>query len=165
MLRPNPIRPGPGQRSVWDFPRPPRTEFVELRVQVHFNNEVVADTTEALRVLETSHPPVYYIPREDVRMDLLEAVPGASHCEWKGQAGYFDVVVSGRRAERAAWSYPTPVPAFEALAGHLAFDCHAMDRCLVGDEVARPQPGNFYGGWVTDDVVGPFKGEPGSWGW
>jgi uncharacterized protein (DUF427 family) len=165
MLRPKPITPGPGQESVWDYPRPPRVELVERRVRVVFGGEVVADTVRAQRVLETSHPPVYYIPREDVRMELLVACRAGSYCEWKGQAEYFDVRVGEQRAEKAAWSYPAPTPRFEVITGHLAFYCHAMDRCMVGDEVARPQPGNFYGGWVTDDVVGPFKGEPGSWGW
>jgi uncharacterized protein (DUF427 family) len=162
---PRRIPPGPGQESVWDYPRPPRVERCARRIRVEFAGEVVADTRRAWRVLETSHPPVYYVPLEDVRMDRLERASGGSYCEWKGRAVYFDVVAGGRRAERAAWAYPSPVAAFRDVKDCLAFYPAAMDACWVDGEQARPQPGGFYGGWVTDDVVGPFKGEPGSWGW
>ena len=156
---------GPGRESVWDYPRPPRLERVTRRVRVVFNGVVVADTAAAKRVLETSHPPTYYIPPEDVRFEHLEPAPGGSFCEWKGMARYFSVAVNGRRAERAAWAYPEPTPAFRDLAGHVAFYAGPMDACWVGEERVRPQPGGFYGGWITSDVVGPFKGEPGSLGW
>jgi uncharacterized protein (DUF427 family) len=117
-------------------------------------------------VLETSHPPTYYVPPTDVRWEYLEAVPGTgSVCEWKGGARYFNVSAGGRRAARAAWSYPDPTPEFRALKDHVAFYVRSMDACFVDDEQARPQPGGFYGGWVTSDVAGPFKGEPGSEGW
>jgi len=159
------IEPGPGQESVWDYPRPPRLEPVEKSVQVYFNGELVADTRNAKRVLETSHPPVYYIPPEDIRMEYIEPVAGSSWCEWKGKARYFDVVVGERRATKAAWSYPRPTASFAQIQDHLAFYAGPMDRCLVDGEEARPQPGRFYGGWITDDITGPFKGEPGSSGW
>jgi len=126
----------------------------------------IADTRRALRVLETSHPPTYYVPPDDVRWEYLEAVPGGgSVCEWKGPAQYFSVHAGARRAICAAWSYPDPTPAFDALKDHVAFYVAQMDACFVDDEQARPQPGGFYGGWVTPDVVGPFKGAPGSEGW
>ncbi len=159
------IPPGPGQESVWDYPWPPRLEPVARRVRVVFGGRTIADSTRAFRVLETSHPPTYYVPRADVAADALEPAAGESFCEWKGTARYFDVVAGGRRAPRAAWSYPEPFPAFAAIAGHVAFYAGPMDACYVGDEQARPQPGRFYGGWITADVVGPFKGEPGSRGW
>ena len=159
------VEPGPGQESVWDYPRPPRLEPVAERIRIYFNGELIADTENAKRVLETSHPPVYYLPPEDIRMEYIEPASGSSWCEWKGKASYFDVVVGDRRAVKAAWSYPRPAAPFAEIQDYLAFYAGPMDRCLVGEEEARPQPGNFYGGWITDDVVGPFKGEPGTSGW
>jgi uncharacterized protein (DUF427 family) len=132
---------------------------------VVFNGVTVADTTRGKRVLETSHPPVYYLPRDDIRMEHVLDATGLSFCEWKGQARYFDVDVNGKSATRAAWSYPKPTAAFVGIRDHIAFYCHLMDGCFVGDEQARPQPGSFYGGWVTGDIVGPFKGEAGTAGW
>jgi len=157
--------PGPGQESVWDYPRPPRLERTDRHVQVVLGGEVVADTRRAWRVLETSHPPVYYIPPEDVRRDLVRDAGDGSFCEWKGGARYFDVAAGGIVRPRAAWSYPDPTPGFAAIRDHLAFYAQPMDRCTVDGEVVRPQPGGFYGGWVTSDVVGPFKGEPGTAFW
>ncbi len=166
MRHPKAETPGPGQESVWDYPRPPRLEPVAERLRVEFQGEVIADTTSGYRVLETSHPPVYYFPREDVRDDLVEKVEGkSSFCEWKGSADYYDVVVGRHRLESVAWGYPEPTSNFEPIAGYLAFYCGPMDACWVGDEQAEPQPGGFYGGWVTSKVVGPFKGGAGSWGW
>jgi uncharacterized protein (DUF427 family) len=165
MGRPTPDLPGPGQESVWDYPRPPRLEPAPHHIEVVFNGETVADSRRALRVLETSHPPTYYLPTEDVRMEFLEPCPGSSFCEWKGQASYFDVRVGDRRADKAAWGYPKPDLRYPELADHVAFYCAAMDRCLVDGEKARPQPGGFYGGWISSQVAGPFKGEPGSWAW
>ncbi|NDD30455.1 MAG: DUF427 domain-containing protein [Proteobacteria bacterium] len=156
---------GPGQESVWDYPRPPRLEPDRRLVEVVFNGHVVARTTRALRLLETSHPPTWYIPPDDIDMSVIEVASGSSFCEWKGVATYHTVVVGSRRAERAAWSYASPAAPFEALADHLAFYVAAMDACTVGGERARPQPGGFYGGWVTSDLAGPFKGEPGTWHW
>ncbi len=159
------ITPGPGQESVWDYPRPPKLEQTGKRVSITFNGELVADTRRAWRVLETSHPPVYYIPAEDINADFLFPVQGGSWCEWKGQASYFDVRVGDKIARRAAWSYPKPTPAFTPIKGHLAFYAGSMDRCLVDGQEVTPQPGGFYGGWITADIVGPFKGEPGTSGW
>lgn len=152
--------------SVHDYPRPPRVETVPERIRVVFGSVTIADSTRAHRVLETTHPPVYYVPRDDVVAGALEAVEGgASFCEWKGSAGYFDVLAGGQRAERAAWSYPSPATGFEPIRDAVAFYCAPMDACLVGDEHATPQPGGFYGGWVTSAIAGPFKGEPGTVGW
>lgn len=157
--------PGPGQESVWDYPRPPRLEPVAQPLRVVFNDEVIAETRRGLRILETSHPPVYYFPHEDVRQAFVERTPRSTGCEWKGYAVYYHVVVGERRADFAAWSYPEPASAYEALRDHFAFYASKMDACYVGDEQVRPQPGDFYGGWITDAIVGPFKGGPGTWGW
>jgi uncharacterized protein (DUF427 family) len=140
-------------------------EPVVRRVRVIFAGTAVADSARAMRVLETSHPPVYYIPADDVAAGLLLPVAGASYCEWKGTARWFDVVAGGGKAARAAWCYDDPQPAFRAIAGHLAFYAGPMEACFVGEERVRPQPGAIYGGWITSDIVGPFKGEPGTAGW
>ena len=153
------------QESVWDYPRPPRLEPVGKRLRVVLNGVTIADTNNGKRVLETSHPPVYYFPRQDVRMDLLTRADGTTFCEWKGIAHYHDVTADGRRARRAAWSYPEPTGSFVDIRDHLAFYAHLMDACFVGDEQARPQTGSFYGGWITDAIAGPFKGGPGTRGW
>jgi len=157
--------PGPGQESVWDYPRPPRLEPSERRIRVDAGGVTIADTTSALRLLETSHPPGWYLPPADVRMDLLEPVGGQSFCEWKGVARYFDVKVDGRRFEQAVWSYPDPTERYAALAGYLSFYPGRVDACFVDDERVTPQAGRFYGGWITADVAGPFKGGPGTHGW
>ncbi|KAL3697745.1 hypothetical protein R1sor_011821 [Riccia sorocarpa] len=156
---------GPGQESVWDYPRPPRMEPVKERIKIIFNDEVVADSTNAYRVLETSHPPVYYIPSADVKMEHLAKAPGSSFCEWKGDATWWTLSVGSKTAENVAWSYEDPTETFLPLKGYLAFYAAPMDACYVGEEKAQPQPGNFYGGWVTSKVVGPFKGSPGTFGW
>ena len=158
-------KPGPGQESVWDYPRPPRIEESAEHVVVELGGVTVADTRRALRVLETSHPPTYYLPRDDFADGTLEPAAGSSYCEFKGAARYLTVVGGDRRAERAAWCYPEPSPGMERLAGHVAVYPGAMDRCTVDGEVVRPQEGGFYGGWVTSRVVGPFKGAPGTSGW
>lgn len=157
--------PGPGQESVWDYPRPPALVADPRTVVVVFGDEVCR-TDRAYRVLETSHPPTWYLPLDAFAPGSLRPADGRSVCEWKGQASYLDVVATdGRVAARAAWTYPSPSPAFAAIAGHVALYAHAVDRVTVAGEVVRAQPGGFYGGWVTDDVVGPFKGGPGSMGW
>ena len=156
---------GPGQESVWDYPRPPSAEVSPRRVVVEVGGRVVADTTRAFRVCETSHPPVYYVPREDVVPGVLERARGASFCEWKGAATYWDVLVDGRRLPSAGWSYERPTPGYEHLRGAVAFYPSRVDRATVDGEQVRAQAGDFYGGWITDDVVGPFKGEPGTLGW
>lgn len=157
--------PRPGQESAWDYPRPPAVVPSDRLVRVEHGGEVVAESRRAIRVLETAGAPVWYLPSEDVRLDLLRPAPGQTVCEWKGAASYFDVVVGGITARRAAWTYPVPSPGYEAIAGRVAFYAGRVDRATVDGERARPQPGGFYGGWVTDDVVGPFKGEPGTEGW
>jgi uncharacterized protein (DUF427 family) len=156
---------GPGQESVWDYPRPPSAEVTGRHVLVEVGGQVLAETRRAIRVCETSHPPVFYVPRDDIAAGVLERAGGGSWCEWKGTATYWDVVVAGRRIPQAAWSYEDPSPGFEHLAGALAFYPGKVDRAVVDGEQARPQAGGFYGGWITGEVVGPFKGEPGTLGW
>jgi uncharacterized protein (DUF427 family) len=134
-------------------------------VRVVLGGETIADTGRALRVLETSHPPAFYLPREDVAPGALVPAEGATFCEWKGRAAYLDVVGGGVTAGRAAWYYPDPVSSFAALVGHVALYPARMDACFVGDERVHAQEGDFYGGWITGEIVGPFKGGPGSWGW
>ncbi len=165
MSRPQPQRPGPGQESVWDYPRPPAVDPSRESVEVWLGGVRVAASTRTLRVLETSHPPTYYLPVEDFVPGALRPTAGSSYCEWKGQATYFDVLGGDAVAERAAWTYPTPTPGFETLRDHVAVMPGMVERCVVDDEVVTPQAGGFYGGWVTRRVVGPFKGEPGTWGW
>lgn len=157
--------PGPGQESVWDYPRPPRVEPVPERIRVVVDGLTVADTTRALRVLETAGAPVYYLPPGDVRRDLLRASRRTSTCEWKGGAVYHSLVLPDREVADVAWSYPDPSPGYEAIRDHFALYAGKVDAAWVGDERATPQPGGFYGGWVTSRIVGPIKGEPGSFGW
>ena len=162
---PQRVTPGPGQLSVWDFPRPPALVQWHEQVEVRYGGEVVASTSEAWSILETSHPPTYHLPHGAWRPGVLRPATGTSSCEWKGVARYFDVVVGDQVAERAAWTYPTPVPAFRELTGHVAVYPAAMDACLVDGAPVEPQPGGFYGGWITPRVVGPYKGDPGTRGW
>lgn len=159
------IEPGPGQESVWDYPRPPRLEDCAETVNIIVDDEVIAESTQTKRVLETSHPPVYYIPPADIRRELLKPNDQQSWCEWKGTARYFDVTVGDRKIANAAWTYPSPTPAFERIRDHVAFYPHLMDACFVGEEQVQAQAGGFYGGWITNNIVGPFKGEPGTRGW
>ena len=165
MRRPEPLVPGPGQESVWDYPRPPRVERVDERVTILLGGALIADTDDAVRVLETSHPPVYYLPIADFAPAALVAAAGTSFCEFKGAARYFDVHGGGVMRPAAAWTYPDPSPGFDALVGRVAVYAAPMDECTVGGEIVTPQPGGLYGGWVTSRVVGPFKGIPGSMGW
>jgi uncharacterized protein (DUF427 family) len=159
------VAPGPGQESVWDYPRPPRVEPTTRLVRVVLAGEVIAETRRAQRVLETSHPPVYYLPLADVRPGVLIPTERTSFCEFKGVAHYFTVALGERREVDAAWYYPLPAPCYESLRDHVAVYPGRMDACYVDDELVQPQAGGFYGGWITSDVVGPFKGEPGSFGW
>jgi uncharacterized protein (DUF427 family) len=156
---------GRARESVWDYPRPPRLEPVTERLRVVFAGHVLADTVRGHRVLETSHPPVYYIPPEDVDMGLLVEERGQSFCEFKGRARYFGISAEDRRARRAAWCYPEPTPAFAAIAGHLAFYAGRVDEAWVGADRVSAQEGDFYGGWITPEIEGPFKGAPGTWFW
>jgi uncharacterized protein (DUF427 family) len=166
------IEPGPGQESVWDYPRPPRVEAVAARLRVVVDGHVLAETTRGLRVLETAGAPVFYFPVDDVDMARLRPSPHTTFCEWKGDASYwtYESVERGpdgpvRRIPNVAWSYEDPLPGYESIRGCLAFYAQLVDEAWVGDERATPQPGRYYGGWVTSNVVGPFKGEPGSAGW
>ncbi|APX85037.1 hypothetical protein BV511_10110 [Methylorubrum extorquens] len=164
-MRPIPVRPGPGQESVWDYPRPPRLEPVPERLTVILGGRTIAATMAGFRVLETSHPPTYYVPPEDIAEGVLGPPRRAGICEWKGRAVLFDVTGGAERAPGAAWAYPDPTPGFRPIAGYVAFYAGPMDACLVGDVRAEPQPGGFYGGWITPGLVGPFKGGPGTMGW
>ena len=161
------VKPRSGQESVWDYPRPPRLERTSRHLRIVFGGVEIARTTDGYRVLETSHPPVYYLPQRDIKMEFFRAQEAkGSHCEWKGAARYWDLLLpSGKTSENVAWSYPNPVLRFEPIKGYLAFYAGRVDACYVDGERVTPQPGDFYGGWITSDVVGPFKGEPGSWGW
>ena len=159
------VEPQPGQQSVWDYPRPPRLEPESRTVRVILGGAVVAESTSALRVLETSHPPGIYIPPSDVQIGVLVPNPATSVCEWKGRAVYWDALLGDTRVESAAWSYPSPSHGFEAITDYVSFYPGRIDECYLGDELVTPQEGGFYGGWITADVVGPFKGAPGTWGW
>ena len=164
-MRPTPDPVRPGQESVWDYPRPPRLEAITSHLLVVFDGLTVAETRAGFRVLETSHPPVYYFPPGGVNPAMLRPEGGESFCEYKGLAAYASVIGPTKVAERCAWVYRRPSAAFAELAGCYAFYAAAMDLCSVDGEVATPQPGGFYGGWVTATVAGPFKGVPGSRLW
>ncbi|MGI4792262.1 MAG: DUF427 domain-containing protein [Janthinobacterium lividum] len=159
------IEPGPGQESVWDYPRPPRLEDTEKHIQIIFNGVTIADTHRAKRVLETSHPPVYYLPPEDVFLEYFTPADGQSYCEWKGIAGYYTITVGERVEAASAWFYPNPTPSFASIQNYIAVYPSRMDACYVDGERVTAQPGDFYGGWITSGIVGPFKGDPGTRGW
>lgn len=165
MTRPHLIPAGPGRESVWDYPRPPDLAPSSRHVLVEWNGRRLAETTRAMRVRETSHPPTWGIPPGDVDFAVLRPNTTRTVCEWKGVASYWDLVDGTARVNAAAWTYVNPVPAYQAIAGYVFFYPGRVDRCLVDGIAVLPQPGQFYGGWVTPDVVGPFKGEPGSSGW
>jgi uncharacterized protein (DUF427 family) len=167
-ILPQRITPGPDQESVWDYPRPPRVEDTSKHIEVIFNGVVIADTRRAKRLLETSHPPTYYIPPEDVRVKefFKLALNGkSSSCEWKGTANYYTIEVNGKRAENAAWYHRKPTPQFSVIKDHISIYAGKMDECRVDGERVVPQAGRVYGGWITKDLVGPFKGESGTSGW
>ncbi len=165
ISRPTPIPPQPGQESVWDYPRPPRLEPVAKKITIIFNGVTIAETDKAYRVLETSHPPGYYLPPVDIQMQYLQISPQSSFCEWKGRAIYYTLTVEEKQLVNVAWAYPEPTGNLAAIKDYLAFYAHPMEACYVGEDLVIPQPGNFYGGWITPDIVGPFKGVPNSWGW
>ncbi len=165
MMFPQRIKPQIGQESVWDYPRPPRIEQSSKRVQVVFNDVIIADTQRSKRVLETSHPPVYYIPPEDVEKIYFQKSSRQTYCEWKGIANYYDITVEEQHTANAAWYYANPTPYFAVLKDHLAFYPSRVDACYINGEKAQAQPGDFYGGWITKDIVGPFKGDIGTSGW
>lgn len=164
-MRPRPDPVGPGQVSVWSFPRPAIAEACAARVVIEHSGQIIADTIASVRTLETSHPPTYYIPPDDIAPGVLRRAGGSSFCEWKGHAIYWDVVVADAILGRVGWSYPEPSRAFAALRDHVAFYAAPFDRCTVDGVTVVPQPGDFYGGWITPDLAGPFKGVPGSMGW
>ena len=151
--------------SVWDYPRPPRLERGTRRVTVVHAGVTVVDTAHCWRVLETSHPPTYYLPPEAFVEGALRRAQGSSWCEWKGRAAYLDLVGGDKVAPQAAWTYPDPSPRATVLKDHVALYAHAVDRCLVDGVEVVPQEGPFYGGWITPRVAGPFKGGPGTMGW
>lgn len=165
MIRPEPQRPGPGQLSVWDFPRPPAVVQWGEHVSVELDGTEIAATTLAWCVLETSHPPTYYLPLDCFVPGALRPASGSSYCEWKGHASYLDLVAGDRVAASAAWTYPDPTERYAVLRDHVALYPGAVDRCRVDGEQVQAQPGGFYGGWITARVVGPFKGDPGTLGW
>lgn len=164
-MRPKPEPALPGQESVWDYPRPAVAEPCSAHILIEHRGETVAETRRSVRTLETSHPPSYYIPPDDIAPTVLERTEGSSFCEWKGAANYWDVVIGDHRLDRVGWSYPNPSLAFDKLRNYVAFYAAPFDRCQVNGEVVKPQSGAFYGGWITSDLAGPFKGVPGSMGW
>ena len=151
--------------SVWDYPRPPRVEASTRRVRVEVDGVVIVESTRALRVLETSHPPVYYVPPEDVRSEFLRPSRRTTWCEFKGEALYYDLEIGERTVRDVAWYYPEPSRGYEALRDHVAFYPGRVDAAYVDDERVQPQDGDFYGGWITSEIEGPFKGAPGTTGW
>ncbi|MEM6632405.1 MAG: DUF427 domain-containing protein [Bacteroidota bacterium] len=160
------IKPGPGQESVWDYPRPPRLEKFRGHISIQHQGITLVSSNKTYRVLETSHPPVYYIPPEDIQMQYLQSnAQRNTFCEWKGMASYYDWVHEKKRQARVAWFYPTPSNSFEEIRDYLAFYPSKMEACYVNDELVQAQEGDFYGGWITSNIVGPFKGPSGTWGW
>ena len=164
-MRPRPDPAGPGQQSVWDFPRPAIAQPSDAHVMIEHRGLVIADTRASIRTMETSHPPSYYFPPDAIAAGVLRRASGSSFCEWKGHAQYWDVVIDGVTLAKVGWSYPEPSPAFAMLRDHVAFYAGPFDRCSINGETVVPQPGGFYGGWITSAVSGPFKGVPGSMGW
>lgn len=158
------IEPGEGEESVWNYPRPP--VFVEdsREVLVKFGESVIAKTTKAIRVLETASPPTFYIPPSDINFEILTQTAGSSYCEWKGAATYWSLTVGDSTLKNVGWSYETPTSRFASIKSYLSF-YPAKLECTVDGQRVRPQPGGFYGGWVTDEIIGPYKGEPGTGGW
>ena len=159
------IAPKAGQESVWDYPRPPAVERVTEHLRIVFNGELIADTHKSFRVLETSHPPTYYLPIACFKEGALIEGTHSSVCEFKGVSFYYAIKNGDKVALNAAWSYPTPTGDFKMIKDHIAVYAHKVDACFVGDEKVEAQEGDFYGGWITAKVVGPFKGIQGSWGW
>lgn len=153
------------KESVWSYPRPPRLEATGQHLQVFFADQVIAETRRAFRALETSHPPTYYFPPQDVNHNFLVSSPHHSVCEFKGSASYLNLAVNGRTSENAAWFYPEPTPAYAAIRNYIAFYPARVDACFVDGEKVRAQESDFYGGWITVDIEGPFKGGPGTQGW
>ena len=159
------IKPGPGQESVWDYPRPPAIEEVTQHIRIIANGQVIYDSGKSYRILETSHPPTYYLPLELFKDCKLIATDRSSFCEFKGEAKYYHIKVGDQLIQFPAWGYKTPSARYSQIKNHVSVYAHMMDACFVGDEQVTPQEGDFYGGWITSKVVGPFKGGAGTWGW
>lgn len=159
------VEPGAGQESVWDYPRPPAVEPVTVPVRIELGSIVLAESRNAVRILETASAPAIYLPFRDIRMDLMEPEAQGSICEWKGPWNYWSIVTGKHNIPQAAWSYPEPWSGYEPIRDHLSFYPAKVDACWLGDQRVEPQPGGFYGGWVTPEIVGPMKGDPGSGGW
>ena len=164
-MRPHPDPVGTGQESVWSYPRPAIAEPSPAHIVIEHRGVILADTRASIRTLETSHPPSYYIPPTDIAPGLLRRAEGNSFCEWKGLASYWDVVIEGLVMPHTGWSYANPGPGFASLRNYIAFYAAPFDRCSVNGETVTPQAGDFYGGWITSSLAGPFKGIPGSQGW
>lgn len=164
-MRVNRIAPKKGQESVWDYPRPPKLETFNGSIKIIFNSEIIYENNTAFRILETSHPPTYYLPVEQFKSGVLIPIPGSSYCEFKGKANYYDIKVNDKTAHKAAWYYPKPNPVYAPIANFVSVYAHMMDACYVNDELVQAQEGDFYGGWITSNIVGPFKGGAGTWGW
>jgi len=164
-MKPNRIPLKPGQESVWDYPRPAILEDTNKHLKVVCRGIILAETSRAQRVLETSHPPSYYFPPEDVQVKYLSLNSRRGLCEWKGHYEYYDIQIGNQQIQQAAWRYFDPTPNFLAIQGYYGFFANLMDACYVNDEQVMPQAGNLYGGWITADIVGPFKGDAGTWGW
>lgn len=160
-----PIKPKPGQESVWDYPRPPAIESVSKHIRITLEGQIILDTNQSYRILETSHPPTYYLPFHDFKEGVLVRNTHRSFCEFKGEAHYYDAVLGDRVIQNAGWGYDTPHPTYQSLKGHVCIYAQKMDDCRVGDKKVKPQPGGFYGGWITSEIVGPFKGGAGTFGW
>ena len=164
-MRPRPDPVGPGQTSVWSFPRPPIAEPCTAHLRIEHLERTIVDTKASVRTLETSHPPSYYIPPDAIAPGVLRRAGGTSFCEWKGTAIYWDIIIGNVVLPRVGWSYPDPSPAFAILRGHVAFYAAPFERCSINGHTVVPQAGGFYGGWITSELAGPFKGVPGSMGW
>ena len=158
------IAPGPGQESVWDYPRPPHLEDTDKHIEIVFNGVTIADSRRAKRVLETSHPPVYYLPPEDIRLDCLTPAPGGSYCEWKGMAAYYTITVGDKQAPSAAWYYPNPTPSFVPLQNYVAFYPGRMDGCFVNGERVTPSPASSTAAGSRPTSSAPSRASRARWG-
>jgi len=156
--------PDAGEESVWDYPRPPKLSKDSRTVEVKWMDQTIAKTTASVRVLETASPPTFYLPPDDVKTEFFEKATGSSFCEWKGRATYWNITVNGNTLHKAAWSYENPTPPFKGIAGYFSFYPGKLE-CYVDSVRVEPQPGGFYGGWMTPEIVGPVKGESGTGGW
>ncbi len=154
-----------GEESVWDYPRPPKMEKATKHLKIFHGKHTIADTIRPFRILETSHPPVYYFPPENVSMQFLKENNYTTRCEWKGEAKYYDMEIDGKLIKNVAWTYPNINKRYKEMEDYIAFYPGKFAACYVNGEPVQAQQGDFYGGWITSEIVGPFKGPPGTWGW